>query len=424
MATDKNLFLYDFAIVAIMKNEGHYVKEWLDYHLAAGVDHFYIYDNESTDNFKEVLQPYIEAGTVTYTFYPGVGKQIRAYNDAFKNYRFFCRYMAFIDTDEFIFPQSKKSIVTVVDEIFNEKEELGGMEVNWQIYGSNFQETADYSKGVLERFTRRAEQIASGVKSIANPRKLSYIASPHYLEYFHGTEEILAATDEGKALVQSQILINHYQFKSHEEFSNKMSRGSATYYKPDFYTEDDFNHIENNEVFDDSILKYRDARALKKVGKAIGREIDYNKLIGALFQNLNPIISGENLAEDFFEGKMETFLTCRALASYLKENILDETRGAFVEKATLKAIQAAALTNLSVADAELLLSELPNILKLNYPEVKEILNISLEILARMKDEFNAQIDSFGKLKFWKDFNELDNMYRILENFKYYDYKQE
>ena len=162
MAADKNLFMYDFAIVAIMKNEGHYAKEWLDYHLAAGVDHFYIYDNESTDNLKEVLQPYIEAGTVTYTFYPGIGKQIRAYNDAFKNYRFFCRYMAFIDADEFIFPQSKKSIVTVADEIFNEKEDLGGIEVNWQIYGSNFQETADYSKGVLERFTRRAEEISSG----------------------------------------------------------------------------------------------------------------------------------------------------------------------------------------------------------------------------------------------------------------------
>ena len=424
MAADKNLFMYDFAIVAIMKNEGHYAKEWLDYHLAAGVDHFYIYDNESTDNLKEVLQPYIEAGTVTYTFYPGIGKQIRAYNDAFKNYRFFCRYMAFIDADEFIFPQSKKSIVTVADEIFNEKEDLGGIEVNWQIYGSNFQETADYSKGVLERFTRRAEEISSGVKSIANPRKISYIDSVHYLEYFHGTPEILAETDEGKALVASQILINHYQFKSHEEFSNKMSRGSATYYKPDFYTEDDFNHIENNEVFDDSILKYRDARALKKVGKAIGKEIDYDKLIGALFQNLNPIISGENLEQDFFEGKLETFLTCRALASYLKENILDETRGAFIEKATLKAIQATALTNLSVADAELLLNELPNILKLNYPEVKEILNISLAILERMKDEFNAQIDSFGKLKFWKDFNELDNLSRILESFKCYYDKQE
>ena len=52
---DKNLFLYDLAVVAIMKNEAPYVKEWLDYHLLAGVDHFFIYDNETPDNLKEVF---------------------------------------------------------------------------------------------------------------------------------------------------------------------------------------------------------------------------------------------------------------------------------------------------------------------------------------------------------------------------------
>ena len=63
---DKNLFLHDLAIVAIMKNEGHYLKEWLDYHLPAGVDHFYIYDNDSPDNQAEVTAPYIKAGLVDY----------------------------------------------------------------------------------------------------------------------------------------------------------------------------------------------------------------------------------------------------------------------------------------------------------------------------------------------------------------------
>ena len=43
MSVDKNLFLYDLAVVSIMKNEARYVKEWLDYHLLAGVNHFFIY---------------------------------------------------------------------------------------------------------------------------------------------------------------------------------------------------------------------------------------------------------------------------------------------------------------------------------------------------------------------------------------------
>lgn len=45
------------ALVLIAKNEAPYIKEWLDFHLKQGVSHFIIYDNESTDNFQEVLQP-------------------------------------------------------------------------------------------------------------------------------------------------------------------------------------------------------------------------------------------------------------------------------------------------------------------------------------------------------------------------------
>ena len=107
---DKNLFLYDLAIVAIMKNEGRYLKEWLDYHLLAGVEHFYLYDNDSTDNQAEVAKPYVEAGLVDYFFLPGKVMQHFAYNDAVNRFKFHCRYMAFIDLDEFIFPKTNRSI--------------------------------------------------------------------------------------------------------------------------------------------------------------------------------------------------------------------------------------------------------------------------------------------------------------------------
>ena len=102
---DKNLFPYDLAVVAIIKNEGDYLREWLDYHLLAGVDHFYLYDNDSTDNQAEVAKPYVEAGLAEYFHVPGKLMQYVVYNDAVKRFKFRCRYMAFIDADEFIFPK-------------------------------------------------------------------------------------------------------------------------------------------------------------------------------------------------------------------------------------------------------------------------------------------------------------------------------
>ena len=91
------------AFVLIAKNEASYIKEWLDFHIKQGVSHFIIYDNESTDNFREVLQPYIEAGIVIYDIIRGKCRQIDAYNIALNKYRHRFKYMGFIDADEFVF---------------------------------------------------------------------------------------------------------------------------------------------------------------------------------------------------------------------------------------------------------------------------------------------------------------------------------
>ena len=157
MAVDKNLFLYNLAVVAILKNEGHYIKEWLDYHLLAGVDHFYLYDNDSSDNYDEIIAPYIKAGLVTSEKISGESAQFAAYDFAVRDYRFHCRYMAFIDLDEFIFPKNTTATITeTLDEILKNFPDASGLAINWQLFGSNGQETADFSRGVLERFTRRA----------------------------------------------------------------------------------------------------------------------------------------------------------------------------------------------------------------------------------------------------------------------------
>lgn len=190
MAVDKNLFLYDLAVVAIMKNEGPYVKEWLDYHILAGVDHFFIYDHESDDNSKEILQPYIDAGIVTYVLYPGEKSLILGFNETLQKYKFFCRYIAFIDADEYIYPKENKSIVEVIDEILADKPNIGGIEINWMYYGSNNLEKADYSKGVNERFTMRAAEPAISVKSVVNPRTVDYMHTPHFMHYFFPVEKL------------------------------------------------------------------------------------------------------------------------------------------------------------------------------------------------------------------------------------------
>ena len=91
------------AFVLIAKNEAPYIEEWINFHVKQGVTHFIIYDNESTDNFREVLEPYIKSGLVTYKILKGRRRQNDAYNMAVHDYKHKFRYMAFIDADEFMF---------------------------------------------------------------------------------------------------------------------------------------------------------------------------------------------------------------------------------------------------------------------------------------------------------------------------------
>lgn len=64
--TDGDIYKYCLGITAIIRNEADNLEEWLDYHIAAGVDIFYIYDDDSNDNIAEVLAPYIKDGIVEY----------------------------------------------------------------------------------------------------------------------------------------------------------------------------------------------------------------------------------------------------------------------------------------------------------------------------------------------------------------------
>ena len=58
--TGKQQKKYTVAVCAIFKNESVFLKEWLEYHLLIGVEHFYLYNNFSEDNYQTSLLLYRE----------------------------------------------------------------------------------------------------------------------------------------------------------------------------------------------------------------------------------------------------------------------------------------------------------------------------------------------------------------------------
>lgn len=218
------------AVCAIAKNEGPYFKEWIDWHISKGVEKFYIYDNESTDDTREVLAPYIENGVVEYHYVPGFNQQLTVYDRCLEEHRFDARWIAFIDIDEFIVPLQDKDIPHFLKRF----ESFPVVEINWLIYGSGGARTREPG-GVMDRFKRhsRPEHILNRhVKSIVDPRRVFTMIGCHEVARINGQ----AADSHGNPIRQNfrdrepqqdVIRINHYAVKSYEEFMQKRARGRA-----------------------------------------------------------------------------------------------------------------------------------------------------------------------------------------------------
>ena len=458
MGVDKDLFMYGLAAVTIVKNEAPYIKEWLDYHLLAGIDHFLIYDNESSDNLQELLQPYVEKRLVTLIHYPKTHSQLTAYNDAVRYFKYYCRQMVFLDVDEFIFPQEGKTILEVTDEIISDN--VAGLAVNLHTYGSNNYETADYSVGVLERFTRRAEdnwtpienKIPYGnatVKTIADPRRLKMFVDnpyvPEYFEDYYAVNENLEVVEKffNVPVTANKIVVNYYGTKSREEYAERIHRReTARFIKRN--EPEGFDANDRNEIFDDGILAYREklrAEQIPESGDALkilsGRKrINGGRMLAALVKSLTPDFTKGNLKEYFanpknrtayfndliklykkapptvFEGNMETYLTCLAVSSYLRKGYVDDITGAFFEEASLNAICKTFTSILTLSDLRLITAELPRILAMQSNTTKALVTVCLEIFPQFLEAFRVKDDI-------KSYEELSYLMKMLRVFSLY-----
>lgn len=265
----KTPYTHELAMVSISKNEGPYIKEWIEYHKLVGFSKFYFYDNESEDDTVDILKPYIDSGLVEYTLIKGKGRQLDAYNDAIAKHKNECRWMAFLDMDEYLMPTKPfEKIYNVVSELVRKAGKgAAGIGVNWCIYGSAHLEKKPEGL-IMENFIYRGKggnETHWGnfhIKTICNPRLVKNYISPHYPIYKLGGYNI--NDSDGKRLwgwfchdVKWQNLrVNHYYCKSKEQYLQKISRGLGD--RVGEYDMKQFNDYDLNDVKDESMLIYAD----------------------------------------------------------------------------------------------------------------------------------------------------------------------
>lgn len=192
--TSKPTHPYKLSICAIFKDEAKWLKEWVVYHHAVlGVEHFYLYNNESSDEYESVLKPFIESGLVElydwdsenpahlaygpFMDAPWNAAQLGAYNDCLKNKALgVSKWVAMIDIDEFIVPKSGvKSFYKLLDQA--EKKHKGTVSIPWRMFGTSGVETLNEGELLTEKMVRRSvdeDPKNQTVKSIHRPEAIEF----------------------------------------------------------------------------------------------------------------------------------------------------------------------------------------------------------------------------------------------------------
>ena len=218
---------------AMYRDHAGYLVEWIEFHRLVGFERLFLYNNLSSDEHREVLDPYIRDGTVVLTDWPhqyvrtdgrphGI---LLAYDHCLETQRGRSRWIAFLDIDEFFFSPTGE----LVSEALKDYEEWPAVLVSRAEYGTSGHRTRP-SGLVIENYLQRARyrpDSVAPIKSVVDPARTIRAASIHH---FHldgvAVNELKQPVTGGSGrrtwLSFERLRINHYRTKSEEELQQKL----------------------------------------------------------------------------------------------------------------------------------------------------------------------------------------------------------
>ncbi len=225
---------FDVCVMAILKDEAPNMEEWLCHHMAIGVDHFFLYDNGSTDELHEVLRPYADYGVVTTVYFPMRGLQRDANNHVVRFFGDTTEWIAYVDIDEFLVPENDESISEVMAR-YPDAEQVLLSRKEFCYSGHRTPPTGLVTENYREHSVQVPRVGTSEIlaKPIIRPRGTARVGI-HNATTVHGRTVNTAGepTSERATVIAdpsyANLQMNHYFTKSWQEFQAKRNRATTS----------------------------------------------------------------------------------------------------------------------------------------------------------------------------------------------------
>jgi len=127
--------MYSFCVCAVFKKESHILEEWLLHYIYHGIEHFYLVNDNSSDNFTNIIDKYSKYITLFNNDIQttNVGRQILIYEKYFRPILNESTWFAILDLDEFLYSPIDMNLSNV----FNKYNHFSQLRVNWLHFGSS-----------------------------------------------------------------------------------------------------------------------------------------------------------------------------------------------------------------------------------------------------------------------------------------------
>ena len=238
------------AMAAITKNEGPFIAEWVAYHYLLGVEHFFIYDNGSSDTTAAELTPFVNCGIVTLIHWPLFPGQIEAYQHALAVLGPNCDWMGFLDIDEFVALPAELSLPAFLGAQSPDTDEVV---LFWRMYGHSGHHARPAGL-TIQNFTRCDPAIWQISKCFVRPDRVR-LMHIHHAETVNRTsvDELGRPVrqvwmHERDAPTAQRVAVNHYFTRSYDDYRAKIARGQAdgrSEKKLEPFEKWDFRHVDD-----------------------------------------------------------------------------------------------------------------------------------------------------------------------------------
>ncbi|MFF3609770.1 glycosyltransferase family 92 protein [Streptomyces sp. NPDC002463] len=208
----------NLAIGCVFRDEARFLREWIEFHRLMGVQRFYLVDDRSDDDYRDVVGPYVDEGVVqvferpcppAYTGRRWIQYQHIVLGELCRELRGVTRWLALVDADEFLVPTAAPTVL----DFLADYEAAGAVHVEWRMFGTSGVRRLGAGELLTERMCRRMATRPNPGKSVVKPHRVAE-AGIHRCALEPGHAYVSAPADPSPG--RGGMRVHHYWTRDEE----------------------------------------------------------------------------------------------------------------------------------------------------------------------------------------------------------------